>query len=143
MSRREANKMIQRLEKAGLGQPKIIRGPTGVKMSEVLLDFIEPYKHVAETEEAMHKLVTTALVAWNTALMPTEEQEEHLEKFAQALPDEVVEDFYAIVKEMIERKNGYFAEYTRHILDYELTDMGDDYHLSVISTVTLDSEEAE
>jgi hypothetical protein len=47
-----------------------------------------------------------------------------------------VDDFYAIVGEMIERKNRYFAGYTRHILDYELTDTGDDYHISVISTLT-------
>lgn len=141
--RRETNKMMQRLEKAGLGQTKLIRDPTGVKMSEVLLDFIEPYYHGVDTEEAMRKLVTTALVAWNTALMPTEAQDEQLEAVAQALPDETVEDFYVIVGEMIERKNRYFAEYTRYILDYELTGEGDDYHISVISTADPDSEEAE
>ena len=47
-----------------------------------------------------------------------------------------MDDFYAIVGEMIERKNRYFAGHTRHILDYELTDTGDDYHISVISTLT-------
>jgi hypothetical protein len=51
------------------------------------------------------------------------------------LPGDTLDDFYAIVCEMIERKNKYFAYYTRNILDHELIDEGDKYHVSVISTM--------
>jgi len=130
------NKMIQRLQESGLGDSKVVYAPNQAeKMSEVLLDFIEPYKEFADTTEAMHRLITTALVAWNTALLPEAEQAESLEQISKALPAETVEDFYAIVGAMIERKNKFFADYTRLILDYELTDTGDSYHVSVISTL--------
>jgi hypothetical protein len=127
--------MIQRLKKAGLGNHEFVYNPAGVtKMSEVLLDFIEPYRDYAPDTEAMHKLITTALVAWNAAFLPETEQEESLRKIGKTLPADAVEDFYAIVREMIERKNKYFADHTRSILDYELTGTKGDYHISVIST---------
>lgn len=130
------NKMIQRLQESGWGDHKIVYGPNQTeKMSGVLLDFIEPYREFADTTEDMHRLITTALVAWNTALLPEAEQAESLKQISKAFPTEAVEDFYAIVGEMIERKNKFFADYTRHILDYELTDTGDSYHVAVISNV--------
>ncbi len=130
------NKMIQRLQESGLEGQEIVYAPEQAeKMSEVLLDFIEPYREFADTTEAMRRLITTALVAWNTALLPEAEQAESLKQMSKAIPADTVDDFYAIVGDMIERKNRFFADYTRHILDYELTDTGDSYHVSVISTV--------
>jgi len=53
----------------------------------------------------------------------------------EALPEETHEDFYAIVGEMIERKEKHFAQCDRTIVDYELVDHGHDYHLTVIFSV--------
>lgn len=136
--------IINRLEKAGLGPRKVIRNPPGqVKMSEVLRDFLDPYWHIPGTEEAMRQLITTALVAWNTALLPLEEQANHLEEVAATLPEDLRTDFYSIIAEMIERKNQYFAEYERLIMDYELVDRGNDYNITVMSwmsTAEMDRE---
>jgi hypothetical protein len=135
-------RILNRLEKAGLGSHKLMRNPPGqVKMSEVLRDFVAPYWHILDTEEAMRKLLTTALVAWNTALMPPAEQAGALDQVATALPEEARDDFYAIVREMIERKNKHFAEYDRLILDYELVDRGNDYHITVVSRIPPGDEE--
>jgi len=49
--------------------------PSGVaKMSQVVIDFIEPYAEYAETYEAYQKLVMVAIVAWNTTLLPEKKQ---------------------------------------------------------------------
>ena len=61
----------------------------GVKMSEVLEEFIAPYREFADTEEAFRKLLVTAVIAWNTALFSAEEREAHLEKMLEAFPEEV------------------------------------------------------
>jgi hypothetical protein len=106
----------------------------GVKMSEVLREFIAPYREFADTEEAFRKLLLTAVVAWNAALFPAEEREAYLEKMLEALPEEVRADGRAIINELMERKERYFPEHRRMIIDYEVTDMGEDYHLVVIST---------
>ena len=46
----------------------------GIKMSEVIENFIEPYMDLANTEENLRKLLTLAGLAWNTALFPKEER---------------------------------------------------------------------
>lgn len=52
----------------------------------------------------------------------------------EAFPEEVRADARAIISELVERKERYFSEYKRMIIDYEVTDTGKDYHLVVIST---------
>jgi len=132
--KRASQRLIKRVKKVGFDTQQIVYNQPGQeKMSEVLMDFIAPYKHVANTTEAMHKLITTALVAWNASLLPEEEQAGSVQQIAQALPDEAVDDFYAIVEEMTERKKRHFARYDRMIIDYELVDRGDDYHVTVMS----------
>ena len=42
----------------------------GVKMSEVLKEFVAPFRYLAETKEAFLKLLATAVTAWNIALFP-------------------------------------------------------------------------
>src|SRR4051812_46828121 len=50
---------------------KVVYEPAGrEKMSEVLEDFIEPYRDMADGENALRKLLTLALLAWNAALLP-------------------------------------------------------------------------
>ncbi len=130
------NKMIQRLQEAGWRDHEFVYAPQQAeKMSEVLRDFIEPYIEFTDITEAMHRLISVALVAWNTALLPEAEQAESLKQVSKALPADAVDDFYAVVGEMIERKNTVFAEYTRNILDYELTDTGDGYRAATIGVL--------
>jgi hypothetical protein len=38
-------------------------------MSEVLLEFVEPYFELAETEEEMEMILFAGIVAWNAALL--------------------------------------------------------------------------
>ncbi len=45
-------------------------------------------------------------------------------------------DLREVLAEMIERKNTHFSEYRRVIIDFQLTDLGDEDHLTVISTST-------
>jgi hypothetical protein len=106
----------------------------GVKMSEVMKEFIAPYREFADTDEAFRKLLATAIIAWNTALFSAQERKAHLEKALEAFPEEVRADGRAIISEFMERKDRYFSEYKRMIIDYEVTDLGEDFHLAVVST---------
>ena len=126
-------RLIKRVRASGFKQP-VFRNPPGQeKMSEVLRQFVAPYWHIPDNQEAMRQLLTTALVAWNTALQPEAERADHLKEMAALLPEHTHEDFYAVAAEMIERKEKYFAQYDRMIIDFELVDRGDDYHITVVS----------
>ena len=118
----------------------VIIEPRGkVKMSDVLADFVEPYVEFADTDEAYRKLLMLAIMAWNASFLPEEEQREMIGSMLDAgIPDETGElraGLAGIVNTLIERKKRYFAQYTRKIIDFELTDTGSGYHLTVASTL--------
>ena len=130
----------QRLEKDLLQGHKVVVEPRGVaKMSEVLEAFVEPYLALADTEDAYGKLLMLAWVAWNASFLTEEEQSEMVDDItSEAMPSatrEEREDFRELVSTLVERKRAHFSEYTRRIIDFELTDTGKDYHLSVVSTM--------
>ena len=107
-------------------------------MSEVLMAFVEPYIESASTEEAHRKLLMLAIVAWNAALLPEEDQQDIVDKAVKAIPAAswaMRAYMKSFMSELIERKKTYFSEYTRMIIDFELTEMGEGYHLSVASTL--------
>ena len=129
----------RKLEQGPLQGQEFVIEPSGeVKMSEVLTAFIEPYIESASTEEAYRKLLMLAIVAWNAALLPEDDQQDMVDKAVEVMPAAswaMRAYMRAIMSELIERKKTYFSEYTRMILDFELTEMGEDYHLSVASTL--------
>lgn len=137
----------KKLRKNSSSFDKLIVSPPGeAKMSEVLEEFVEPYKEFGETKKATIRLLTLATVAWNIALFSPTEQQKIIH---QVLTDEIVEgdqelkaEIQELIKELIERKNRYFSQYKRMIVDFELKDQGNGYYLSVASTLsTEDSEE--
>ncbi len=129
----------RKLEQGALQGQEFVIEPSGeVKMSEVLTAFVEPYTRSANTEEAYRKLLMLAIVAWNAALLPEEDQQDIVDKAVKAIPATswaMRTYMRAFMSELIERKKTYFSEYTRMILDFELTDIGEGYHLSVASTM--------
>lgn len=125
---------------------KIVVSPPGqVKMSEVLEDFVEPYWKKAKTEDAQKKLLILAIYAWNIALFPKPEQPGMIDEI---LTDSLVEgnqkmkaDIEYVIEHLIARKNRYFSEYERMIIDFEFKDEGSGYHLFVASTAIPKSSE--
>lgn len=109
-------------------------------MSEVLTDFIAPYRQEADTKEAYRKLLTLAIMAWNTALLEESEQQEIVDKMvAEGLGEaneELKQGLKDIVHQLIARKKQYFPENKRLIIDFDLKDTGTDYHLSVASSLS-------
>lgn len=134
--RRDHHKALKQRVKEKFSLQKVITGPTsdGIKMSDVLEEFVEPYQQFAETEEAYRKLLTTAIVAWNVMLFPEKDRFSRLDELLDTLPEVVREDGRQIIKELMVRKERFFSQYRRMILDFEVKDTGNKWHLSVIST---------
>ena len=127
------------LEQGPLRKDKFIIETGGTtKMSELLTDFVEPYFEFAGTDAAHRKLLTLAIAAWNTSLLPEEEQQDMVDKVLRTMPatsEELKTELRETLKVLIARKQARFSEYTRTILDFELIDMGEGYHLSIASTL--------
>jgi hypothetical protein len=117
----------------------IVTNPKGeIKMSEVLEAFVEPYLDFARNQSQREKLFSIAVAAWNLALMS--------EGDCQSLTNKIVKagikgndllaqhDTREVINEMIVRKQKFFADNQRYIVDFQLQDAGKQFHLSVAST---------
>lgn len=136
--RRDHQKVLKQRVKEKFSLQKVITGPTsdGIKMSDVLEEFVEPYQQFAETEEAYRKLLTTAMVAWNVMLFPEKDRSSRLDELLDTLPEDVREDGRQTIEELMVRKKRFFSQYRRMILDFEVEDTGNKWHLSIISTAS-------
>ena len=107
-------------------------------MSEVLEAFVEPYVELADTDEALHKLLTVAAAAWNISLLPAGEQKAMVHQMADSQSDATrrdKRDLRRMLYDLIERKKAHFADNRRFIVDFHLRDEGGDLQLLVASTV--------
>jgi hypothetical protein len=139
--------------------------PPEERMSDVILEFIEPYREAAHDEATFEKLVALGIIAWNVALLPEAEREHELDKFAVATfgtkrasvlgrirgwlrgllgqpPPAAggagprdIRDFKETARELIARKHRAFPNNRRFILDYQVEGTGEESQLFVISTL--------
>lgn len=132
---RGLQKILRQRVKENFPHQKVIIGPAsdGIKMSEVLEEFVEPYRKFAETEEAYRKLLTTAIIAWNVTLFPEKERLSRLDELVVTLPEDVREDGRQIIEELMVRKERFFSQHRRIIIDFEVADTRGEWHLSVMS----------
>jgi hypothetical protein len=119
---------------------KIVYNPAGrEKMSAVLEEFVEPYRDSASTYDEFRKLLMLGSLAWNAALLPEDKRRAMIEETLEAGFSRAGAADRAAVREIVERlvrrKLEHFAANKRAIVSFELTDRGDDFHLSVASTL--------
>ncbi|MEM9486592.1 MAG: hypothetical protein AAGA83_23200 [Cyanobacteria bacterium P01_F01_bin.116] len=118
----------------------IVKNPKDeVKMSDVLEEFAEPY--LPESDELeQHKMVyEMAIIAWNLAVIPKNQRQSALDELFKDLmkgkPATARQDLNDLMDEMVARKLALFPNNRRYILDFQLEDTGDQFHLSVASTL--------
>jgi hypothetical protein len=108
------------------------------KMSAVILKFVEPYKKFVTSKEGFEKLIVLAMVAWNASILKGATEEQIINTLKENIPlstDEAwSEDIDQVLTELMERKARYFANYTRLILDYSVSEARDEYNLAVVSS---------
>lgn len=113
---------------------KIVQSPPGHKMSEVILEFIEPYRD-DDDHKTLTKLVTIAAIAWNLTMLPKAEQVSTVQTYVESLPAELRESGLEVLLSMIQRKLQHFASNKRMIIEFKVTPTRDGPHLEIISTL--------
>ena len=137
------DKLAQRVQKGSLKDMAagIVMNPKGeAKMSEVLQAFVEPHLSFAVNKEQRQKLFAIAILAWNLALLPEERQQQAMEEAITQMSlgkdRQAQQDVREILEELTERKRKVFPNNRRHIIDFDIRETRDDFHLSVISSPT-------
>jgi hypothetical protein len=110
------------------------------KMSEVLLEYVDPFLEETETYEDRSNLIDFAVMAWNLALIPEESRKELVTEFVTEVCPEIEEieeqkTLKQLMNQLIKRKLKFFAEEERFVKEYKLTENGGRIHLFVASSV--------
>ena len=117
---------------------KFLFNPKGeISMSDAISQLIEPYKDDAPDYNSFNNLVTFACIAWNTSVLPENQRNEALGKMVDVIPGRVEDrlDTLALLTELMERKRKLFPNVTRMIMEYKVTDQGNNFHIAVASTM--------
>ena len=114
----------------------------GEKMSAIILRFIDPFMSHVTNKASFEKLIVVATLVWNLSLLPSEKQQEELIALRSQLSAEGGwrPEMDIVVAMMLKRKRQLFDDIKRFVIDYKITERGDQYHLSVVST-PMDKEE--
>lgn len=115
----------------------VVRKQPGPKMSDALVKIIGPYSPETSNRQAFESIVCLGIVGWNLGLKPPAERRPERERLLETLPRVLTQDrpfIRRLVEEFIQRKEELFPDNVRLILDYQVTDVGDGYHVDVVST---------
>jgi len=111
----------------------------GPKISAVFLEFIGPYEKDAPTDEAFQKLLAIAVVAWNAVVLGGEEGQHLIDvtvgAIAKSAGKKWGEDAKDIIATMIQRKENFFADDKRYIMEYRWNEQEDGHHLTVAALI--------
>lgn len=113
------NKVINLFNK-----PQMVVSNTGVKYSQLLEQFLEPFVNDFEDVEFHEDIIDFGINAWNAANMKLLLPEEESDNLPNALKDSDIN--IALLIRMIDYKISHFKNHTHFIVDYELEEtMGD------------------
>lgn len=114
-------------------------------MSEVVLDFAGPFLEDASDEDSYKMAISFAILCWNIALHPEQEQEQLLgDVLGDLLADQgkaakndpaSINHFQTIGRLLLLRKRTLFPNNTRAILSYEIVEKGDATTILVTSAL--------
>jgi len=135
----------QRFQQSKMGNQfaGVLKNPKGeIKMSEVLENFVEPYLAEARGPEQQQMLFKMAVIAWNSAIMPETERQSALNNLLKMMKVKKSDrqEVEGLLDELVVRKLELFPDNHRYIVDFQLDDAGDQFHLSVASTSTPTSQ---
>ncbi len=130
-------KNLMKEVKAKTGFTKTLVNPEGeISISDAISKIIAPYRDTAQDYQSFQKLVMVACAAWNATILPVEKRESMLADMRKTMPDQQSrEDFTAIVKELMKRKNRLYPKVNRMIVQFKVTNRKNDFHIAIASTM--------
>ncbi len=118
------NKVINLFDK-----PQIVVPNTGVKYSQLLEKFLEPFVNDFEDVEFYEDVIEFGINAWNSANMKVLLPKEENDAVFDALENNDIN--VALLNRMIDYKISHFKNYTNFIVDYDLKETIEDPILTI------------
>jgi hypothetical protein len=118
--------------------------PKGMpRMSQVLIDFLDPFLTGEESLNTYRTAMTIACTAWNASLLPPPERERIMRRAGKMVPggprSEERATFEAMFKALMQRRIEDFAEITRIVYDVEVLELENgSWHVNAASSLAED-----
>src|SRR3990167_8419238 len=126
----------QRLQNTWGDKCTMLKGQLEVKMSEVILHLAEELLEYATSKQDSNKAITVTCAAWNLAIFPDEKQQKEINNLIAGIDDEQgKQDTRDIINAIIDKKNRYYPNIKRMIVDFDLQGDHNNLRLNIASTV--------
>ena len=112
-----------------------MRPKEDLRLSERLVDLIAPFLGEHLIRERYEALIGTAATAWNLALLPEPERPDVLRQALRNARTREVQAHSELIVKLMQRKEALFPDDDRAIVHWEISESGDQDHLSVMSAV--------
>ena len=136
---RRLKPLQEKLQKEGLlSGKKLLTNPEGeVSMSEVIEEFMQPWRSMAQNLNEFKNLLGLVVLAWNASFLDAGKQEEMIAQLVQSqgILQEGQEVFGKTFRDMIARKQEHFVDNQRKIVEFDVKETGDEFYFSVASTL--------
>lgn len=131
---------LRNLDDPSLPDKVVFNSPNHEKMSDVIIKFAAPWLDEVPDDDSVRPIIELALMAWNFAIIKEHEGEPAVDRILRetatlGTSDATREEFKAFLEKFFQRKRELFPDNQRMILDYELTESSDNFHLNVVSTI--------
>jgi hypothetical protein len=148
--RKNLEALRQKMQKEGIFGELVANMPIepkgAIKMSDVLQEFVEPYLDTVHNLQQCKTLFNLAAIAkrcckqfaWNAAVICESEQQtidEFLEENLATVETPIQQGAKEIITQLITRKHQHFSHIKRLIMDFDVTQSGQRYDISVASTL--------
>ena len=110
------------------------------KMSEVILDFVEPLLDDID-DELFENAINCAVACWNLSFLPEKKQQRQLRAIVNELGKSDPMTRFEIedcARMLLERKRIFFADEKRIVVNYKVVEEEDHHRLLVMSTLAKD-----
>ncbi len=108
--------------------------PEDEMMSQVLLDFVEPYLPLATNRKKAERLFALALAAWNAALLPAKTANLLINSVLGLAGPENEHDVRLLMNDLMTRKKQHFPDCNRFMLNFDVQRERDGFSVTVMAT---------
>ena len=132
-------KMLQNLDKLCGTKQKYVRNTKFESMSDVLLEYAEPFTESLKNDDKneFEQAIQIAIVLWNCAVFREQpDKKKAYKKGLKMLKGRMcTKEDSAVIEMMLERKRLLFPDNNRIIMGVDVSDVGDNFHIEVASTL--------
>lgn len=131
---KNAKRLRERVQN-DLGGLVLQGGIDGIKMSEVIVELADFLLEQAHTEDRVRAAITITCTAWNLAVVGFEKGQKFLDSYFEKINDSALkQDAIDIINIIIEKKQDYYPDINRIILDFDIVRTKSKLHINVVSS---------